>query len=77
MDDWMPIETAPPGYDGRKFVHVLFSGHSKSGAVSGRVYVSGWMDSNRRPIHNYAYKLVITHWMPLPAPPGSDHDGSR
>ncbi len=62
---WQPLETAPVGYDGKKFNHVLFRGVSKARSFSGPVYVSGWMDNNRKPVHEYAYKLIITGWKPL------------
>ena len=63
--DWQPLETAPVGYDGKRFNHVLFRGVSKARSFSGPVYVSGWMDNDRKPVHEYAYKLIITGWKPL------------
>ncbi|MDB5349106.1 MAG: hypothetical protein JWN86_353 [Planctomycetota bacterium] len=63
--DWQPLETAPKGYDGVKFNHVLFRGVSKARSFSGPFYVSGWMDNDRKPVHEYAYKLIITGWKPL------------
>lgn len=64
-----PLGDAPVGYDGEKFNHVIFVATSKSGAFSGRVYVSGWMDHHRKPVHNYSYALNIIGWMPLPTAP--------
>lgn len=66
MSNWQPIETAPNGYDGTAFHRVLFRGRSKAGSFSGYAYVSGWMDHNRQPVHEYGYKLVIDAWMELP-----------
>lgn len=65
--EWQPIETAPNGYKNNKFIYVLFYGFSKS--LGRSVIVSGWMGSERKPIHNYRYKLSITHWAPFPDPP--------
>ena len=70
--DWQPIETAPDGYDGKRFHSVLFRGTSRGGSFAGYAYVSGWMDRNRQPVHSYGYKLNITHWMPLPPAPSED-----
>lgn len=64
-EGWRPIDSAPKGYDGEKFNYVLFKGYSKSGAFSGFVHISGFMDSDRKPVHFYNYKLIITHWKPL------------
>lgn len=69
--DWQPIETAPIGYDGKHFHHVLFLGVSRGRSFAGEVIVSGWMDRGRTPVHGYSYKLTITHWRPLPDPPVS------
>ena len=66
---WQPIETAPPGYDWERFHPVLFLGHSKGRSFDGTTIVQGWMSHKREPVHNYNYKLVITHWMPLPPTP--------
>jgi len=67
---WKPIETAPDGYDGKEFNYVLFRGYSKGRSFAHSVEVSGYMgvdnDGKRVPIHFYAYKLVITHWAPIP-----------
>lgn len=72
---WQPIATAPPGLVDGQWTYVLFSGYSKSGSFTGLVVVSGWMgkthDGRYEPVHNYSYKLVITHWMPLPPPPAT------
>lgn len=67
MSNWKSIDSAPTGYDGKTFHHVLFRGRSKAGSFSGFAYVSGWMDHNRQPVHDYSYKLVIDAWMDLPA----------
>ncbi len=76
MADWQPIETAPPGYtaDAGGFHYVLFLGYSKAGSFAGPVMVSGWMDSQRKPVVHYSYKLRLTHWMPLPDLPGKRAD---
>lgn len=66
MTDWQPIETAPEGYDGKRFRHVLFRGYSAGGSFAGPVYVSGWMDSERKPVQWYHYKLKITDWTEIP-----------
>jgi len=73
LDQWLPIETAPKGYDKDAGFHrVLFFGWSTGNSFEGGAVVSGWMDSERVPIHNYRYKLRITHWRALPAPPTSE-----
>ena len=69
---WQPIETAPEGFDGKRFHYVLFRGTSKGNSFQGYAHVSGWMDSNRKPVHNYSYVLNIIDWMPLPEPPQSE-----
>lgn len=71
MSEWQDIETAPKGYDGQTWHYVLFRGVSKGRSFPGAVLVSGWMDNSRQPVHNYSYKLIITHWMPLPDPPAA------
>lgn len=75
---WQPIETAPDGYKDGVFTHVLFLGTSKARSFSGDVVVSGWMDHERKPVHNYSYKLIITHWQPMLAPPSPNpHAGGE
>lgn len=73
---WQPIATAPPGLADGKWTYILFSGYSKGKSFGGRVVVSGWMgkthDGRYEPVHSYSYKLVITHWMPLPGVPNAD-----
>ena len=69
MSGWQPIETAPNGYDGERFHHVLFLGHSSANSFLHPVIVSGWVHHNRKPVQHYSYKLRITHWQPLPDPP--------
>jgi hypothetical protein len=69
MNGWQPIETAPDGYTDGKFHYVLFLGVSVSGAFSHPVVVNGWMDSDRKPVQWYHYRLKITHWMPMPELP--------
>lgn len=59
MSDWQPIETAPHGYDGTRFVYVLFLGWSKSGSFGGPVVVSGWMDGHRKPVHSYSSDAAL------------------
>lgn len=71
LTEWQPIETAPKGYDGHKFTRILFKGYSKASSFSHDVYISGYMDSEREPVYFYRYKLVITHWMPLPESPNT------
>lgn len=70
---WQPIATAPPGLTDGKWTYVLFSGLSKGRSFPGRVVVSGWMgkthDGRYEPVHNYSYKLIVTHWMPMPVDP--------
>ena len=76
--EWQPIATAPPGLADGKWTYVLFSGYSKGKSFAGRVVVSGWMGETHEgtyvPVHNYSYKLVITHWMPLPPPHATPED---
>lgn len=67
---WYPIETVPKGDHGDKWQHpVMFSGYAKAGSFRGRVCVTGWVGSDRRPVHNYRYALTITHWMEQPVDP--------
>jgi hypothetical protein len=68
---WQPIETAPKGYDGKRFNYILFWGTSAGRSFNHPVVVCGYMDSERKPVQFYQYKLHITHWMPVPAPPAS------
>jgi len=63
---WRPISTPPPrGPENR----VLFRGVSKAMSFSHAAVVDGWIDSTGEPVHDYHYKLVITHWMPMPPKP--------
>lgn len=78
--EWQPIQTAPKGYDGHKWTYVLFWGVSKGRSFAHPVVVSGYMDSNRKPIYYYSYRLVITHWAPMlesPQAVGAVVTGSR
>jgi len=68
-DHWQPIESAPKGYDGKRFQYVLFWGVSSGRSFDHPVIVCGYMDHDRTPVQFYSYKLRITHWMPLPSPP--------
>lgn len=78
---WQPIDTAPPGLADGKWTYVLFSGYSKGRSFAGRVVVSGWMgkthDGRYEPVHSYSYKLVITHWMPMPTDPDDPRSTRR
>jgi hypothetical protein len=63
--NWQPMSTAPKGYDGEKWTHILFKATSKAGSFHGVVYVSGWMDHENKPVTNYSYKLNFLGWKPL------------
>lgn len=69
MSQWQPIATCPQGYDGKRWTYVLFYGFSKGKSFDHPVCISGWMDSDQRPVYYYSYKLTITHWMTHPDPP--------
>jgi hypothetical protein len=62
--EWRPIGTAP-GYKNGP-VHILFRGVSTGLTFTGYAYVSGWLTQDRKPAHNYSYKLRITDWMEIP-----------
>lgn len=66
MTVWKPLSTAPKGYDGGKFHHVLFRGTSKSNSFRGYAYVSGWMAGQNEPVYWYSYKLNIDAWTEIP-----------
>ncbi len=66
---WQPIQTCPVGYDGKTWTRVLFKGVSSGRSFDYPAIVIGWKGSDGRLVHNYSYKLTITHWMPLPAAP--------
>lgn len=70
MDDWRTIDSAPK--DGTPLLLYVRWGGKRYRTVGRwnshqRAWLSEIFDTPIRP----------THWMPLPAPPGSDHDGSR
>lgn len=64
-DEWHPMDTAPQGYDGQKWTHVLFKAVSKARSFEGPVYISGWMDHERKPVTNFSYALRYLGWKPL------------
>ena len=61
---WQPIETAPRWSGGAH--KILLKGYSKAGSFAGAAYVGGWLTADGEIVHNYSYKLIITHWMEIP-----------
>lgn len=59
MSEWQPIETAPK--DGTEVLTFRKAGLQAVAFDTGEL---GWLCSDGM------YLLDVTHWMPLPAPPG-------
>ena len=77
-DPWLPIETAPK--DGRVIDLWIFwpehGNESRSpdaawdlGAKCWR-FADGWFDKS------FAFKPIVTHWMPIPPPPAAQAKAS-
>lgn len=88
MDDWRTIDSAPK--DGTAVL--VYFARLNFGADLGRLrnhvehVALGWYEDGTWYEAGTAHDMfeswreaeqLPTHWMPLPAPPGSDHDGSR
>lgn len=64
--EWQPIETAPK--DGTVILAYVSGGHHALVAWN-----DDWEDWLHLPWHE-SMPAVITHWMPLPAPPQEDRE---
>jgi hypothetical protein len=76
VSEWQPIETAPK--DGEWILAAVID------LPCGGIYLSMPRSENWRP-NNYSFGgglwkdwsgtgVNVTHWMPLPAPPGGSHE---
>ncbi len=71
MSDWRTIDSAPK--DGTPFLVWRESNNTVC-----QVQHFDAFGRDDQVIEPYSGKFwKATHWMPLPSPPGSDHDGSR
>ena len=78
MTEWQPIETAPK--DSTKidlWMQIYASPRSMGWADSFRVPEAWWQESTKQWVHLHngraepLYTEYVTHWMPLPDPPGA------
>ncbi len=67
---WLPIETAPK--DGSK---ILISGGYSSPAVTIGRWAKDMKSPHWRDDKLGRYPITPLHWMPLPTPPTTEHEG--